>query len=165
MNRLLRYLAVCLTLAACSLDSLAADMAEVPPRLSLEGLEKESPKGVAMMGTFFRTQTGDFINFIPVELKTTGVWTRSLTEQVKEAALKQIKPSQHVPVIVLCDIVVQPANPPARRPGVTTGAYFGPINMATVTTATYLSKEAAAEKAKELIKDEDQRTRFLARFK
>jgi hypothetical protein len=167
MNQLIRYMAVCLVLGPC-VRAFSEDLEQEvpPPRLSFEGLEKEQPKGVPILGTFFRTRTGDFINFIPVEPRAKGVWSRNLAPEVKKQALERIEPQRHVPVIVLCDITTKPANPPAGRPaGVTTGAYFGPFNVATVIKATYLAKGEAAEKAEQLIKDDAQRTRFLARFR
>jgi hypothetical protein len=167
MNQLIRYMTVFLVLATCAGVSSEELEKEAPlPRLSFEGLEKELPKGVPILGTLFRTRTGDYINFVPVEPRARGVWTRGLTSEVKKEALQRIKPQQHVPVIALCDITTKPANPPAGRPpGITTGAYHGPFNVATVTETTYLTKDEAAEKANELIEDEAQRTRFLARFK
>jgi hypothetical protein len=167
MKQWTRYVTICLALGACATASSEDPQEEIPrPYLSFEGLEKGQLKGVPIMGTFFRTRSGDFVNFIPVEPRAKGVWSRNLASEVKKEALERINAQQHVPVIAMCDITTKPANPPAGRPpGVTTGAYFGPFNVATITQAEYLTKDEAAQKAGVLIEDETQRSRFLARFK
>lgn len=135
------------------------------PRLSFQGFEVGQHKGVKIMGSFFRTRAGDFINFIPVQPKAGGVWTRTLNPEVKQLALAKIEPQQHVPVIAFCDIETISQKPPVRRPGVTTGAYFGPIHTATVSKVVFLTADQASETAQKLIDDETLRTRFLGRFR
>jgi hypothetical protein len=153
--------------AAPAAESAKASQDEsTPPRLSFAGLQKEQAKGVPVLGTLFRTRNGDQINFIPVEPRAEGVWSRSLTREVQQAALKRTQPQQHIPVIAFCDIQTKSTKPPADRPAhIRTGVYLGPIHVANLTKATFLTKDQATQMAEKLIEDETLRARFIARFR
>lgn len=134
-------------------------------KISFQGLGDKPRKDVAVLGTLFRTKTGDRINFIPVDSSASGVWTKNYTKEVATAALAKIKPGAHVPVLVVCDTSTTQGKPPqGRPPGVATGVFRGPIHTAAIREVTYLSMKEAEAFANNHIEDEAQRSRFLSRI-